>query len=203
MAARAEARASLSSLQELAASGGWQVVRVDESARVADLSAGAASLLRRFFPGAASLPGRELPAPIADRLRRVRLWGLERAAAPGDASPVVFRRGRLRLEMHVVADPVAPERGYLLIKGGREQIGAEDLAALPLTAREREVVALLAAGKTNAEIGLLLVISPRTVQKHLEHAFAKLGVETRTGAAMRAMAAMDAAPLAPPGRGQG
>jgi len=52
-------------------------------------------------------------------------------------------------------------------------------------------LALVAAGKTNAEIAAILAISPRTVQKHLEHIFQKLGVETRTAAAIRALAAAD------------
>jgi DNA-binding CsgD family transcriptional regulator len=64
-----------------------------------------------------------------------------------------------------------------------------ELAALPLTRREREVLAILAAGKTNDEIAAVLGISPRTVQKHLEHVFEKLGVETRTAAALHALAA--------------
>ena len=64
-------------------------------------------------------------------------------------------------------------------------------AALPITRREREILALVAAGKTNAEIGTILTISGRTVQKHLEHIFEKLGVETRTAAAVRALAAAD------------
>jgi DNA-binding NarL/FixJ family response regulator len=48
---------------------------------------------------------------------------------------------------------------------------------------------ILAAGKTNADIAELLAISPRTVQKHLQHVFDKLGVETRTAAALCAAAA--------------
>ena len=42
--------------------------------------------------------------------------------------------------------------------------------------------------RTDAEIAALLSISPRTVQKHLEHVYVKLGVETRTAAVMRALA---------------
>ena len=52
----------------------------------------------------------------------------------------------------------------------------------------------LACGKTDTEIGALLSISPRTVQKHLEHVYVKLGVETRTAAVMRARASQGAAP---------
>jgi len=42
-------------------------------------------------------------------------------------------------------------------------------------------------GKTNRDIGEILGTSPRTVHKHLEHVFEKLGVETRTAAAGMAM----------------
>lgn len=57
-----------------------------------------------------------------------------------------------------------------------------------LTSREGQVMHWLACGKTDAEIAALLSISPRTVQKHLEHIYVKLGVETRTAAVMRAHA---------------
>jgi DNA-binding CsgD family transcriptional regulator len=61
------------------------------------------------------------------------------------------------------------------------------LHALPLTAREREVLEWLAAGKTDRQIAEILGMSPRTVQKHLQHIYEKLGVETRTAAVMRAL----------------
>lgn len=57
-----------------------------------------------------------------------------------------------------------------------------------LTPRECEVIRWLSCGKTDAEIAALLAISPRTVQKHLEHIYVKLGVETRTAAVMRSLA---------------
>ncbi len=52
-----------------------------------------------------------------------------------------------------------------------------------LTRRERQVLAWVAEGKTNAEIGQILETSMRTIAKHLEHIFEKLGVESRTAAA--------------------
>jgi DNA-binding CsgD family transcriptional regulator len=51
-----------------------------------------------------------------------------------------------------------------------------------LTAREREIIELVAEGKQNTEVARLLWISPGTVRKHLENAYEKLGVHTRTGA---------------------
>lgn len=52
-----------------------------------------------------------------------------------------------------------------------------------LTEREAEVLFWLSRGKTNREIGLILSMSPRTVNKHLEPVFRKLSVENRTTAA--------------------
>lgn len=52
-----------------------------------------------------------------------------------------------------------------------------------LTKRESEVLYWTVKGKTNRDVGDILQTSPRTVNKHLEHVFAKLGVETRTAAA--------------------
>lgn len=51
-----------------------------------------------------------------------------------------------------------------------------------LTPREREVIARVAEGRTNGEVGRLLGISPETVRKHLENAYRKLDAHTRTGA---------------------
>jgi DNA-binding NarL/FixJ family response regulator len=51
-----------------------------------------------------------------------------------------------------------------------------------LTAREREVLDLVAGGATNAVIAETLVISESTVKKHLDNIYAKLGVGSRTAA---------------------
>ena len=66
---------------------------------------------------------------------------------------------------------------------GPSSLWPDILCALGLTFREAEVLAWVAQGKGNADIAEILGISARTVQKHLEHIFQKLGVETRTAAA--------------------
>ena len=55
-----------------------------------------------------------------------------------------------------------------------------------LTSRESEVLCWIAKGKTNRDIGDILGLSPRTVNKHLEQIYVKLGVENRASAAVRA-----------------
>jgi DNA-binding CsgD family transcriptional regulator len=62
-------------------------------------------------------------------------------------------------------------------------------ASLPsgLTAREAEVLVLLGQGRSNPEIAAQLQLSRKTVSSHLEHVYAKLGVRSRTAAALFAM----------------
>lgn len=61
---------------------------------------------------------------------------------------------------------------------------------LSLTMREAEVLIWIARGKSNRDISDILGISPRTVNKHLEQIFTKLGVENRASAAALAVHAM-------------
>jgi DNA-binding CsgD family transcriptional regulator len=62
---------------------------------------------------------------------------------------------------------------------------AEQSAALRLTPREREILELVGEGLRNADVAAALRISPGTVRRHLENAYGKLGVHTRTAAVAR------------------
>jgi DNA-binding CsgD family transcriptional regulator len=109
-------------------------------------------LLREFFPARS---GGRLPAALVAWLES------------GDTKPLIRRRGERRLT-------VQRADGALLLEERHERI--------ELTAREREVIAWVARGKTNAEIARLLWLAPSTVGKHLENIYTKLGVSTRTAA---------------------
>jgi DNA-binding NarL/FixJ family response regulator len=64
---------------------------------------------------------------------------------------------------------------------------AEEAVSGPLTAKEREVLRLLAAGRSNADIAALLFVSAATVKTHLAHIYDKLGVANRHEALTRAV----------------
>ena len=70
-----------------------------------------------------------------------------------------------------------------LAKESGTNLPAEFSSELGLTTREGEVLSWLSKGKTNRDIAQILGLSPRTVDKHLEQIYAKLGVENRTAAA--------------------
>jgi DNA-binding CsgD family transcriptional regulator len=190
LAACEDAGIGLNNVRSLAVECGWQMMRVSITGRILDAPAAALGLLARFFPNGAAGRVASLPPALSEWLGQSRSWGLERPAI-GRGRPFATSRLGAKLSLHFVPDPQDASAGYLLMKGERLGIHAAQLARLSLTEREREILALVAAGKTNAEIATVLSISARTVQKHLEHIFPKLGVETRTAAALRALAAAD------------
>ncbi len=129
---------------------------------------------------------------------RVRGWALGRVAAnggatSGEASVLIEERGERRLALIYSG---AVTGGFLLkLEERRREPEVAPLAeAFNLTPRELEVLMWVAKGKTNRDIGDILGLSPRTVNKHLEHVYEKLGVETRTAAAAMAMRGKVAAP---------
>jgi DNA-binding CsgD family transcriptional regulator len=185
-----DAGIGLKCISHLAADSGWHMLRVTLAGRILDAAPAALSLLARFFPEHGSGPPAQLPALLFEWFARSRNWGLERPAISHGQEFTLSRRGA-KLTVHFVPDLHDSAAGYLLMKGNRLDVRPAHLAQLPVTARECEVLALVAAGKTNVEIAMLLAISARTVQKHLEHIFQKLGVETRTAAAVSALAAAD------------
>jgi DNA-binding CsgD family transcriptional regulator len=185
-----EAGIGLKFIGELAAAGGWQMLRVTLGGRIIDASPGALQLLGRFFPEYAAGRQGRLPPALFAWFARSRNWGLERPAINHGQQFSLSRLGS-KLTVHFVPDPDDTSVGYLLLKSSRAELRTAQLARLPATEREREVLTLVAAGRTNSEIAAVLAISARTVQKHLEHIFEKLGVESRTAAAVCALGAAD------------
>lgn len=83
------------------------------------------------------------------------------------------------------AQPVAPFRP--------DFTNATPLESLGLTPREAEVLLWIAQGKSNSDIATILETSVHTVKKHLQNLFAKLGVESRNSAMLRALEVLNPA----------
>ena len=75
----------------------------------------------------------------------------------------------------------------LILSERRKPATPENLRRFDLTPREAEVMNLVMQGKTNWEIGRILELSQRTVDKHMEHILGKFGAENRTTAMRIAM----------------
>lgn len=130
------------------------------------------------------LDGARLDPEIVERLSRLR-----QDTSTG-AKCTMLDIGTRRLECFYLSCAGPNEFLYRLTEANPAE-GAEVLKeALTLTAREAEVLVWLAAGKSNRDIGDILGISSRTVNKHLEQVFAKLRVENRAAAAVIAVRAL-------------
>lgn len=127
----------------------------------ATLAAGLVRLRQATSPGAAASESFTLDLPDGEGVRRLEFTYL----SPANPDEYLFR----------LSEPAA----------GRQEAILRD--ALGLTVREAEVLLWIANGKPNRDIGEILGISPRTVNKHLEQVFAKLGVENRASAAALAI----------------
>ena len=101
--------------------------------------------------------------------------------------PLTLQRASRRL-IFSAAEFSENEQWMIVLREESDSAQIEKLmASFKLTQRESEVLNWVIKGKTNRDIGDILGTSPRTVNKHLEHVFVKLGVETRTSAAAVAM----------------
>ena len=126
----------------------------------------------------------ELASPAARRLLHDYFGENGRAELPpaltdwlrSGAATLVRRAGSNRLT-------IRRSGSMLLLEETRDELG--------LTARESQVLAWVARGKTNPEVAEMLWVSPTTVRKHLENVYAKLGVHTRTAAVTRFLGVLD------------
>lgn len=94
-------------------------------------------------------------------------------------SPLKITRGTASLSIRLVRNE---SQSLLLLEEQRSPLDGHGLHSLGLSTRETEILGWVAQGKTNPEIGTILGISSRTVQKHLERIYIKLGVENRHAA---------------------
>ncbi len=150
----------------------------------------ARDLLASWYPDEVARRPMHAPQAVIDWLRRhladaVRLMEPPRLSLADGARRLTFRLHQRTGD----EDDGDPGGEWLIVMREESDASIIDsmIPALGLTAREAEVLYWVVKGKINRDIADIVGASPATVKKHLEHVFAKLGVETRTAAAAMAM----------------
>lgn len=142
----------------------------------------ASKLLNQAFPGVSEQD--VLPANVKEWLRQSFD---SRTSFELKTLQINTARAKSMLELSVVRY-AGPDEILLRLSdvnpGNDQEILHKQLS---LTLREAEVLVWIARGKSNKDIAEILALSPRTVNKHLEQIFNKLGVENRTSAAALAV----------------
>lgn len=155
---------------------GLGVVLVDALGRIAWRSPQAALWLQAIGQDVPTAPG-QLPKAAGQLPKALE------AALNATDDRVVHTATEPALSVRNMGRATLGETMLLLELQREGHAAASRLAHAALTPRETEVLSWLAKGKTNRDIADILGLSHRTVNKHLEHIFEKLGVETRAAAA--------------------
>jgi DNA-binding CsgD family transcriptional regulator len=166
------------------------LIILDRRLRVQFATERARRLLKKYFP--ASAAGRLLPKPVSSWLLRSCNWLGEPLPNATGVLSVRGAAGTLTLRR---IQPDGTAETMLRLEEAGVPLLAKPLEALKLTPRQAEVLLWVAQGKSNPEIAIILGAARRTVQKHLEFIFARLGVESRTAAARRALEILNSGPF--------
>ncbi|MDX2111350.1 MAG: LuxR family transcriptional regulator [Verrucomicrobiota bacterium] len=176
-------------------------VLLDNDGRRLHASVQSELLLQRYFPAEPHM-ATGLPETIHTWLQQQLAWlaSPDLAAHPLKPLSVEGADARVVVRLRAGGEAILPmlfieeepliatvQEGIVL---GQTLIpprpNAFDGSPAGLSPREVEVLTWLAQGKSNPEIAIILALSTRTVHKHMEHIFQKLGVENRTTAILRA-----------------
>jgi DNA-binding CsgD family transcriptional regulator len=150
------------------------------SGRVLMISPRALQLLSQYFPDI-SWFGEQLPDPLQS-------WVTEQIQQPLPVrQPLRIERSGQSLRIRLLGNADAEQFLLVLEESDHQNLSAELLQPVGLTRRESEVLIQVAQGKTDAEIALVLDISKKTVNKHLENLFKKLNVNTRAAAVTKSL----------------
>ena len=113
----------------------------------------------------------------------LRQWLDQAQKGKGGTKPMASVPDHPELRLYYMGGAGPNEFLLRLAKDSSGELPKEFSSEFGLTVRESEVLSWLSKGKTNRDIAQILGLSPRTVDKHLEQIYAKLGVENRTAAA--------------------
>lgn len=161
------------------------IIAVDSNGQTQYVNEFARGFIEKYFAGEKS----------ADNSLPENLWNWTKQRDSADKkefelplSPFKVKNAVGELTVRLISNNAIHEKTLLLEE--KKLLCPKTLEQLGLTRREAEILFWIAQGKNDGEIGTLLFISPRTVHKHSENIYIKLGVETRTAAMLRALDAL-------------
>lgn len=157
------------------------VICFDEASRIILVSSQAQKFSADLF-GCVPRIGEPLPEALRETLGKL---SETRPSSPGDTARLEFRKDGSYISLALALDPQGKHH-CLLFERKKDFSHPSELTALGLTARETFVAFWILNQKTNWEIGKILHISTRTVDKHVEKIFLKLGVNDRRDLVHRA-----------------
>src|SRR5450432_83099 len=172
----ANARLTQSARAALDVSGRF-LLAVDRQGKVMWATPQAQKLLSDSLGASASSDEMVLPEALQHWLDQAQ------AGRSGSKSATASFPDHPELRLHYIGNAGPNEFLLRLAKDAGSALPTEFSTELGLTTREGEVLSWLSKGKTNRDIAQILGLSPRTVDKHLEQIYSKLGVENRPAAA--------------------
>ena len=143
------------------------------------LSPGARGMLRTYFYQDIN-EGCALPERLSRWMIAQRKLLKSEDAILSTPQPLCVQKGTSSLRIRLMQ--TTPGIAVILLKDSANATTSSRISIAGCTRRENEVMHWIAEGKRNHEIATILDLSSRTVGKHLEHVFEKLGVENRTAA---------------------
>lgn len=159
----------------------FSALAIDISGNITWLTPGGINWLDEFLQKHMLTGKNELKSPLP---KPILEWVKQRLAVAGKSDEDSFESYRAGVSFEAKITPCQNTGEYLLVLEKHSGEWNIDLVrnSLGLTFREAEILMWISRGKTNKEVGVILGSSPRTINKHLEHVFEKLGVVTRAAA---------------------
>jgi DNA-binding CsgD family transcriptional regulator len=159
------------------------IVALNSKGRPVFISEFARLLFQKYFPGE-NYAADALPDTLALWIKKNDLtgWSGDFYEAP---PPFRFANQNGEVTVRLAVNRQTGESTLMLEE--RRVASPQDLERHGLTRREAEVLFLITQGKSDGVIAIICDISMRTVHKHVEHIYQKLGVETRTSAMLRGL----------------
>jgi DNA-binding CsgD family transcriptional regulator len=170
--------AMLAALEEGLDTLGRHVVVLDRHGRVEFATAGARRLLGDSIEMRGGLPD------------EARTWISEQRSTSPAAAPYLLQTEAGSVLVRLLPNRREDRRQVLLLEGGPGELSVAALRGLGLTTRQAETLRLLALGDSPAQAASKLGVAPRTVDKHLQNVYSKLGATSLSQAAATAWAAV-------------